>query len=157
MNGLRTAEIHLPNWVTKSVFLSDCYFIFANSWITQKLFNRFAQNQQDEFRTLKWIRWSGCLKFFLTPSWGDKRIKQPKYAQNFKGWLRFLTITSKRSYGFSQFWHCSCFQSRGIHCWHFYWATMFAWSQKIQVNFRFERYWWVCLMNFWNFHTIHVV
>ena len=27
---------------------------------------------------------------------------------------------------------------------------------KIQVNFRFERYWWFCLVNFWNFHTIHV-
>ena len=26
----------------------------------------------------------------------------------------------------------------------------------IQVNFRFERYWWLCLMNFWNFHTIRV-
>ena len=26
----------------------------------------------------------------------------------------------------------------------------------IQVNFRFERYWWFCLMNFWNFHTIHI-
>ena len=26
----------------------------------------------------------------------------------------------------------------------------------IQVNFRFERYWWFCLMNFWNFHTIRV-
>ena len=27
---------------------------------------------------------------------------------------------------------------------------------KIQVNFRFERYWWYCLMNCWNFQTIHV-
>ena len=26
----------------------------------------------------------------------------------------------------------------------------------IQVNFRFERYWWFCLMIFWNFHTICV-
>ena len=26
----------------------------------------------------------------------------------------------------------------------------------IQVNFRFERYWWFCLMDFWNFHTIRV-
>ena len=29
-------------------------------------------------------------------------------------------------------------------------------TSKIQVNFRFERYWWFCLINFWNFHTIHV-
>ena len=27
---------------------------------------------------------------------------------------------------------------------------------KIQVNFRFERYWWFCLINFWNVHTFHV-
>ena len=31
------------------------------------------------------------------------------------------------------------------------WVTL-----KIQVDFRFERYWWFCLINFWNFHTIHV-
>ena len=29
-------------------------------------------------------------------------------------------------------------------------------TSKIQVNFRFERYWWYCLMNCWNFQTIHV-
>ena len=34
---------------------------------------------------------------------------------------------------------------------HDVWVTL-----KIQVNFRFERYWWFCLMNFWNFLTIHV-
>ena len=72
----------------------------------------------------------GRLKIIQTPSCGDKRKKQPKYAQNFKGWLRFLTITSKQFYGFSQFWHCLCFRSRRIHCWHFYWATLFAWSRK---------------------------
>ena len=74
----------------------------------------------------------GVWQILLTPSWGDKREKQPKYAQNFKGWLRFLTITSKRSNGFSfsQFRHYLCFRSRGIHCWHFYWSTMFAWSRK---------------------------
>ena len=27
---------------------------------------------------------------------------------------------------------------------------------KIQVNFRFRRYWWFCLMNFWNFSSIYV-
>ena len=31
------------------------------------------------------------------------------------------------------------------------WVTLI-----IQVNFRFERYWWFCLMNFRNFHTIRV-
>ena len=29
-------------------------------------------------------------------------------------------------------------------------------TSKFQVNFRFDRYWWYCLINFWNFHTIHV-
>ena len=29
-------------------------------------------------------------------------------------------------------------------------------TSKIQVNFWFERYWWYCLINCWNFHTIHV-
>ena len=29
-------------------------------------------------------------------------------------------------------------------------------SPKIQVNFRYRRYWWFCLMNFWHFSTIHV-
>ena len=32
-----TAEIHLPNWVTKSVFLSDCYIFFANSKTIQPI------------------------------------------------------------------------------------------------------------------------
>ena len=29
-------------------------------------------------------------------------------------------------------------------------------TSKIQVNLRFSRYWWFCLINFWNFFTIHV-
>ena len=29
-------------------------------------------------------------------------------------------------------------------------------TSKIQFNFRFRRYWWFCLINFWNFITIHV-
>ena len=101
------------------------------------------------------MRWSRCLKIILTPSCEDKRKKLPKYAQYFKGWLRFLTITSKWSYEFSQFRQCLCFQSRWIYYWHFYWANVCVIS-KIQVNFRFKRYWWFCLINFWNFHAIHV-
>ena len=27
-------------------------------------------------------------------------------------------------------------------------------TSEIQVNFRFERYWWFCLINFWNFYNI---
>ena len=29
-------------------------------------------------------------------------------------------------------------------------------TSKIQVNFRFERYWWYCLINCWNFHVFEV-
>ena len=29
-------------------------------------------------------------------------------------------------------------------------------SPEIQVNFRYRRYWWFCLMNFWNFFSIYV-
>ena len=29
-------------------------------------------------------------------------------------------------------------------------------SPKSQVNFRYRRYWWFCLMNFWNFFSIYV-
>ena len=29
-------------------------------------------------------------------------------------------------------------------------------TSKFRVNFRFDRYWWYCLINFWNYHTTHV-
>ena len=29
-------------------------------------------------------------------------------------------------------------------------------TSKIQINFRYRRYWWFCLMDFWNFSTIYV-
>ena len=35
-------------------------------------------------------------KILRTPSRGEKRQKQRKFGQNFTGWLRFLTITSKQ-------------------------------------------------------------
>ena len=43
----------------------------------------------------------------------DKRKKTLKYAQSSKGWLIFLTITSKRFFGFSQFLHYSTSGSKG--------------------------------------------
>ena len=39
---------------------------------------------------------SSSFKILLTPSRGEKRQKQRKFGRNFTGWLRFLTITSKR-------------------------------------------------------------
>ena len=88
-----------------------------------------------------------CLKIILTPTCGDKRKKQPKYAQNFKGWLRFLTIISKRSDGFSKSRNPLLTFLLSYHV---------CVISKIQVNSQFEKYWWFCLMNFWNFLTIHV-
>ena len=33
--------------------------------------------------------------------------------------------------------------------------SFYVWvSPKIQVNFRYMRYWWFCLLNFWHFFTI---
>ena len=29
-------------------------------------------------------------------------------------------------------------------------------TSKIWINFRFKRYWWFCLINFWNFFSIYV-
>ena len=94
------------------------------SLLTQKLFNRFVQNFQVNcaFCVVKIIR------VILLAA--INAIKQPEFDQNFKGWLRFLTITSKRSNGFSQFLHYLFLQSQGIHCWHSYWATVFEWPWK---------------------------
>ena len=156
------------------------------------------------------------LKIILTPSCGDKRKKQPEFAQNSKGWLRFFdyniktvlwifTIStlfmSSMTYKLLKFSDYSCFQGQGIHCWYFYKVILFElpWKSRstsgprvpqrywllylmdfhisslfmfsrsrnplltfllsydvwvtsiIQVNFRFERYWWFCLMNFLKF------
>ena len=30
-------------------------------------------------------------------------------------------------------------------------------TSKIQINFRFRRYWWLCLIDFWNFFTVYVL
>ena len=48
-----------------------------------------------EFRTLKWIRWSGCLKIILTPSCGDKRKKQPKICSKFQGLTQIFDYNLK--------------------------------------------------------------
>ena len=60
------------------------------------------------------------------------------------------------SYKLSKFLQYLCFRGQEIHCWHSYWATMFRVISKIQVNFRYRRYWWFCLMDFWNFFNIYV-
>ena len=72
--------------------------------------------------------------------------------------------------GFDRYWwfclinfwiysHYSCFRGQGIHCWYFYRATMFWWPLKSRSTSgltRTRRYWWLCLVDFWNFFTIYV-
>ena len=63
------------------------------------------------------------------------------------------------SHEFLKFSHYSCFRDQGIHCWYFYRATMFGWPRKSRLTFgptRTRRYWWLCLVDFWNFFTIYV-
>ena len=62
-------------------------------------------------------------------------------------------------YRFLKFLDYSCFRGQGIHCWYFYRATMFEWprqSRYTPVSTRTRRYWWLCLVEFWNFFTIYV-
>ena len=63
------------------------------------------------------------------------------------------------SYKFLKFSHYSCCWGQGIHCWYFYIATMFRWPRKSRLTSgptRTRRYWWLCLVDFWNFFTIYV-
>ena len=60
---------------------------------------------------------------------------------------------------FLKFLHYLCFRGQGIHCWHFYWATMFGWPQKSRSTSGSrgsQKYWWLCLINLWNFIIIYV-
>ena len=63
------------------------------------------------------------------------------------------------SYKFLKFFHCLCFRGWRIHYWCSYWATMFGWLQKSKStsgSVGAWRYWWLCLIIFWNFFTIYV-
>ena len=60
---------------------------------------------------------------------------------------------------FLKFSHYPCFWGQRIHCWYFYSATMFEWPRKSRLTSgptRTRRYWWLCLVDFWNFFTIYV-
>ena len=57
------------------------------------------------------------------------------------------------------YWQSLCFRGRGIQFWYCYWATMLGWPRKSRSTSSTGgtwRYWWLCLMNFWNFPTIYV-
>ena len=147
--GSGTAVIHLPNWVTKSWFFCQ---IATFSLLTQKLFNRFAQNFQVNcaFRSNSD---NPCNLLFWRHLAEINAKKQPELAQNSKGWRGFLTITSKLSYGFSQFLHFSCLQSQEIQRWYSYWATMFEWPRKSKSTSGSKGTDDNCHINCWNFQT----
>ena len=64
------------------------------------------------------------------------------------------------SYSFLKFLDYPCFWGQRFHCWYFYRATMFGWPRKSRLTSgptRTPIYWWLCLVDFWNFFTIYVL
>ena len=62
-------------------------------------------------------------------------------------------------YNFLKFSHYARYWGQEIHCWYFYIATMFRWPRKSRTTSgpgRTRGYWWLCLVDFWNFFTIYV-
>ena len=129
-----------------------------------------------------WGQGIHCWHFYRATLFGWPR-KSRSTSVRFKGDSKILIIVS---YGFSQFLHCLCYQGQGIHCWHSYWATMFEWPRKSKLTsvstgqgihcwylYRAtmfgwprksrwtsgstgtRRYWWLRLVDFWNFFTIY--
>ena len=81
-----------------------------------------------------------------------------KIKVNFR-FRRYLKVLMILSYGFSQFLQYLCFQGQGIHCRHSQWAAIFGWPRKSRSTSGTggtRRYWWLCLIDFWNFFTIYV-
>ena len=81
-----------------------------------------------------------------------------KIQVNFR-YRRNLKVLMIVSYGFLKFLHYLCFRGWKIHFWYSYWATMFWWPRKSRSTSGTGgtwRYWWMCLMDFWNFFTISV-
>ena len=81
-----------------------------------------------------------------------------KIQVNFR-YRRYLKVLMIVSYKFLKFLHYSCFRGQRIHFWYSYWATMFGWSRKSKSTSGTGgtwRYWWLCLIDFWNFFTIYV-
>ena len=63
------------------------------------------------------------------------------------------------SYRFLKFLDYPCLWGQRIHCWYFCRATMFGWPRKYRLTSGptcTQRYWWLCLVDFWNFFTIYV-
>ena len=82
------------------------------------------------------------------------------------GWPRKIQVNFRyRGYwwlcliNFLKFLHYLWFRGQGIHCWHSQWAAMFGWpwkSKSTSGTGGTRRYWWLCLIDFWNFFSIYV-
>ena len=96
---------------------------------------------------------------FLTLLLSYRAWMTSKIQINFR-YRRYLKVLMIVSYEFLRFLHFLCFQGWGIHFWYSYWATMFWWPRKSRPTSGTRgtwRYWWLCLMNFWDFFTIYVL
>ena len=81
-----------------------------------------------------------------------------KIQVNFR-YRRYLKVLMIVSYKFLKFLPYLCFRGQGIHFWYCYWATMIGWLRKSKSTSGTGdtwRYWWLCLIDFWNFFTIYV-
>ena len=81
-----------------------------------------------------------------------------KIQVNFR-YRRYLKVLMILFYGFSQFLLYLCFGGQEIHCWHSNWAAVFWWPRKSKStpgSGGTRRYWWLCLIDFWNFFPIYV-
>ena len=95
---------------------------------------------------------------FLTLLLSYHVLVTSKIRVNFR-YRRYLRVLMIVSYKFLKFLHYLCFRGQGIHFWYSYWATMFGWPRKSRSTSGTGgtwRYWWLCLINFWNFFTIYV-
>ena len=94
----------------------------------------------------------------LTFLWSYHVWVTSKIQVNFR-YRRYSKVLMILSYKFLKFLQYSCFRGQEIYCWHSYWATMFGWPRKSRSTpgtGGTRRYWWFCLINFWNFFSIHV-
>ena len=137
-----------PCVATEPIIFCFCLFLFFLFTVrSQKLLNRFSPNFQ-KFCFPVSFEWSDSLKVILTLSCGKNAKEQPTFAQNFKSWLRFLTITSKRSKKFQiwnltreivslNFWQISIETIQGLHkiCFFCQIATFSSLTQKLFNRF----------------------
>ena len=115
-------------------------------------------SQKFEFMTI--FMFSRARNPFLTLLLSFHFWVTSKIQVNFR-YRRYSKVLMIVSYRFSKFLDYIRFWGQRIHCQHSYWATtMFGWPRKSRSTSGTggtRRYWWLCLIDFWNFQTIHVL